>query len=86
MKSLILLIIAILGLKGCSTASRESKSPLFGMGPSHIISSPDILFEEGLKGWTETRKALDLYKFNWKQLEPEKHPDQPKYIWGKLTA
>lgn len=55
-----------------------------GMGPSHIIGSPDPIFTEGLDGWKETRQAIDFYKFNWKQLEPEKH-NQSKYKWAKLT-
>lgn len=86
MIKLIPIVLVILGLQGCSTAGQESKSPLFGMGPSHIISSPDTLFAGGLGEWTQARDVLDLYKFNWKQLEPEKHTDQPGYTWGKLTA
>jgi hypothetical protein len=78
--------IAILGLSGCKGPDSKNNLPLFGMGPSHIISSPDSLFAEGLEDWKQCRESLDLYKFNWKQLQPEKHTDQPQYNWGKLTA
>lgn len=55
-----------------------------GMGPSHIIGSPDPIFAEGLDDWKRTREAVDFYKFNWKQLEPEKH-NQSRHKWAKLT-
>lgn len=42
-----------------------------GMGPSHIIPSPDPIFAKGLDGWEKTRGAIDSYKLNRKQLEPE---------------
>ncbi len=55
-----------------------------GMGPSHIIGSPDPIFAEGLDGWEKTRGAIDFYKLNWKQLEPERH-NQSRHKWAKLT-
>lgn len=55
-----------------------------GMGPSHIIPSPDPIFAEAVDVWEATREAIDFYKFNWKQLEPEKH-NLSKYQWAKLT-
>jgi len=86
MKRLCLILATVAAVTG-ATADETDRSNVkvrIGMGPSHIIPSPDPIFAEELKGWERTREAIDFYKFNWKQLEPEKH-NQSKYKWAKLT-
>jgi len=87
MKRGCLILAAVVAVTGAlaDDADRSNVRVKVGLGPSHITASPDTLCtEEGLKSWEKTREALDFYKFNWKQLEPEKH-NQSRHKWAKLT-
>ena len=85
MKEVCLILVAIAAGAMADDEDRSNVIPRVGLGPSHITASPDTLcMEEGLKSWEKTREALDFYKFNWKQLEPEKH-NQSRHKWAKLT-
>lgn len=83
-------VAVVIGTFGCKTMTtdevdRSNIIPKVGLGPSHITASPDPMFtEEGLKQWEKTQASIDFYKFNWKQLEPEKH-NQTKHKWPKVT-
>ena len=82
-----LIVAAVASVTGAMAdeVDRSNVKVRVGLGPSHIVGSPDPMFvEEGLEGWEQTRKAIDFYKFNWKQLEPEKH-SQSRHEWAKLT-
>ncbi len=86
MKRVCYIIVAMAAVTGlvADGGDRSNVKVLVGMGPSHIISSPDPIFAEELDAWERTREAIDFYKFNWKQLEPEAH-NLSKYKWAQLT-
>jgi len=81
-----LIVAAVATVTGAvaDEVDRSNVDIRIGMGPSHIVGSPDPIFAEGLDGWEHTRETIDFYKFNWKQLEPEKH-NQSRHKWATLT-